>query len=95
MIGMAGTPAEPITQSMKLPRWTVYPALAVIGTLLFTALPNTAESPEGNEDAEGAALRARASIIEQAADGELLKIQEMTEARASEFDEALQSATDQ
>ena len=71
---------------MKLPRWTVYPALAVIGTLLFTALPHTAETPEGSDDPEGAALRARAKIVEKATAGDLDELRSKASERATEID---------
>ncbi len=70
---------------MKLPRWTVYPALAVIGTLLITALPHTSDNPKGSEDAEGAALRARGAIVDQATGGELQKLKELSKARTQEI----------
>lgn len=73
---------------MKLPRWTVYPALAVIGTLLITALPKTAEDKQASEDAEGAALRARASIIEQATGDELEKLKQLSEERLEDLEAA-------
>ena len=80
---------------MKLPRWTVYPALAVIGTLIVTALPHTAESSEGSEDLEGAALRARAKLVENATGGELEKLQAIAEERAGEINGAIDSENDQ
>jgi len=40
---------------MKLPRWTVYPALGVLATLVVTAVPRASETPEHS----GKAKRAR------------------------------------
>ncbi len=40
---------------MRLPRWTVYPALAVLTLLVVTAVPHTGDEAEH----EGAAARAR------------------------------------
>jgi len=40
---------------MRLPRWTVYPALAVLVLLVVTAVPHTGDESEH----QGAAARAR------------------------------------
>ena len=48
---------------MKLPRWTVYPALAVIALFAVTAVPSRGSRPHH----EGAALRARSVAEAKAA----------------------------
>ncbi len=45
-------PKRPLT--MKLPRWTVYPALAVIMTLIVTAVPRGGDSSGHDGEAEEA-----------------------------------------
>ncbi len=45
---------------MKLPRWTVYPAIAVLLLMAFTAVPE-ASGPDAHA---GAALRARQRMLE-------------------------------
>jgi len=50
-------------QSMKLPRWTVYPALALIAALVVTAVPHAAHVPPN----AGAAQRARAAFLQRKA----------------------------
>ncbi len=52
---------------MKLPRWTVYPALAVIATLIVTALPHVGEDSVH----KGAAKRARDAAPESNPGGEM------------------------
>lgn len=47
---------------MRPPRWTVYPALAVIATLVVTAIPHTG----GSSLHRGSAKRARAAFEERA-----------------------------
>lgn len=51
---------------MKVPRWTVYPALGVMVTLLVTAVPHAGDTPMH----EGAAKRARALQVPEHIDGE-------------------------
>lgn len=46
---------------MKLPRWTVYPAIAVLMLMAVTAVPHAGESGEH----EGAARRLRRRQLEQ------------------------------
>lgn len=48
---------------MRLPRWTVYPALALIASLVVTAVPQAGYAPQN----EGAAARARAAYLARAA----------------------------
>jgi hypothetical protein len=48
---------------MKLPRWTVYPALALIASLIVTAVPQAGYAPLN----EGAAARAREAYLQRAA----------------------------
>lgn len=51
---------------MKVPRWTVYPALGVMVTLLVTAVPHAGDTPMH----EGAAKRARAVQTPEQTGGE-------------------------
>lgn len=69
------------TNTMKIPRWTVYPALAVIGTLLITAVPKT----EQGEKPEGAAKRAREALIERATAGKIEELKVMSKTRTEEI----------
>ena len=66
---------------MKIPRWTVYPALAVIGTLIITAVPKT----EKVDKAEGAAKRAREALIERATGGKIEELKVMSRRRTAEI----------
>ena len=43
---------------MKLPRWTVYPAVLVLGILIFVAIP----VPSGHDPYEGSAAAADGSV---------------------------------
>lgn len=47
---------------MKVPRWTVYPAIATIVTLVVTAVPEGVQTPAN----AGAAMRARQAVAAQA-----------------------------
>lgn len=53
---------DPDPAAMKLPRWTVYPALATLATLAVTAVPQRGSLPHH----EGAANRAREMATERA-----------------------------
>lgn len=80
---------------MKIPRWTVYPALAVIGTLIITAVPHTADLTENGERVEGSAQRARATIVERATGGKLEEIQQTAKKRLEEIMEPAQPGQDE
>ena len=66
---------------MRLPRWTTYPALAVIGVLVVTAVPRGNTTPQN----EGAALRARAAYqerLEQAARSQRVELESEAQPQA-------------
>jgi hypothetical protein len=66
---------------MKIPRWTVYPALAVIGTLLITAVPKI----EHGQVSTGAAKRAREALIHEATAGKVEELKLMGKLRTEEI----------
>lgn len=63
--------SEPLLVAMKLPRWTVYPAMATLAVLAMTAVPRRGS----NFHSEGAAQRTREAAIENR-DGERLEGQD-------------------
>ncbi len=66
---------------MRLPRWTTYPALAVIGILVVSAVPRGNSAPQN----EGAAMRARAAYqerLEEAARSQRVELESETQPQA-------------
>lgn len=73
---------------MKLPRWTVYPALALLAAMLVLAFPHPQEDVHrgaASDSRREAAVERRAarSAVEDATDGARIESQAEAAARAS------------